>query len=129
MKVLYKVIIVLIMITAINLVWNKLYAQLSPFGSAYFQNRYINNPAYAGLNKGFDLAGAFKQQFSSLPGTPQMQSVTIENGFDEKSGLGMKFYNDKAGVLRYTTLSLTYAYHLQLDDSDKKLNIWIICRN
>ncbi|RYF11271.1 MAG: type IX secretion system membrane protein PorP/SprF [Flavobacteriales bacterium] len=121
MKVFYKRAIVLIAVALINLMGNKLYAQLNPFGSSYFQRRYVNNPAYAGLSGELDISGAFKHQFSSIPGSPQMQNVTVEKGFN-KSGVGLKFYNDKAGVLRYTTVSLTYAYHLQLDDSDKRLS-------
>lgn len=123
MKTLHKRAFIIIVIAFVSVLKaENLYAQLNPFASSYYQNRYVNNPAYAGLNETLDISGAYKQQFSSIPGAPQMQNVTIENGFDNKNGVGLKFYNDKAGVLRHTTFSLTYAFHLNLDNTEKRLS-------
>jgi len=100
----------------------KLYAQLNPFGSSHFHNSYLNNPSFAGINTDLQIFTAIKQQFSSVPGAPKMQAITLDAGLDSKSGVGLSLVNDKAGLLRYTTLSLAYAYHLPLDNEDQKLN-------
>lgn len=91
------------------------YAQLNPLGSSYFQNQYLLNPALAGADEGLAFSGAYKAQFSSVPGAPTMQSVTLEYGFPEKkSGFGMYLYNERAGVIRRSSVKATYAYHLEL---------------
>lgn len=91
-------------------------AQLNPLGTQYFQNQYLANPSLAGLEHGYQIAGALKAQWTAIEGAPFMQALTFESGSkNKKVGLGLNFYNETAGVINRTNLKATYAYHLPLD--------------
>ncbi|WP_307531179.1 PorP/SprF family type IX secretion system membrane protein [Pedobacter sp. W3I1] len=97
----------------------KVSAQLNPMGSAYFSNQYLINPAMAGLKEQLNLTAAIRQQFSSIPGSPFSQAFTADYGFTSRAAVALLVYNDRAGVLRNTHASGTFAYHLPLGASDK----------
>jgi type IX secretion system PorP/SprF family membrane protein len=103
----------------------KVKAQLAPLGATYFQNQYLNNPAYAGLEDGLRLDLGFRQQWSSIPGAPKMQVVTADYSLTEKAGIGINFYNDEAGLFKRTRLMGSYAYHLPLNANGSKLNFGV----
>lgn len=89
-------------------------AQLKPLNVAYYANEFIINPAMAGREQLLIASIGFRQQLSSITGAPQTQFITADYGFDTKSGIGLKVYSDKAGLLRETSVAATYAYHLPL---------------
>ncbi len=93
-------------------------AQLKPVNASYFINEYVMNPAMAGTEKVFKANIGFRQQLSSFEGAPQTQFLTADYGFDTKSGVGFKLYSDKAGLLKETTIGISYAYHLPLNGQD-----------
>ena len=100
-------------------------AQLSPMGALYFQNQYLSNPAMAamaGSEKGLNLNLGFRQQWSGMPGAPVMQTFTADYGLNAKVGLGLNVYNDQAGLLKRTRTVASYAYHLPLNEDDRKLS-------
>ena len=97
-------------------------AQLNPFQAMYYQNRYMNNPAMAGLDKGLTLNLGYLQQWDTFPGTPKMQSFTAEYQATDKVGLGLNVIDNQEGIFRQTRIMGTYAYHLPLSDQDQKLN-------
>jgi type IX secretion system PorP/SprF family membrane protein len=97
-------------------------AQLNPYQAIYFQNRYLANPAMAGLDKGLNINLGYQQQWSSFPGSPKAQSLTAEYQATEKVGLGLNINDDQSGIFRQTRIMGTYAYHLPLDDRSQKLN-------
>ena len=100
-------------------------AQLNPLGGVYFQNQYLANPAFAGLDSGLSLNLGYRQQWSNVPGAPKTQSLTGTYGIGEKVGLGVNVYNDEAGLLRRTKVMGTYAYHLPINGEDQKLSFGI----
>lgn len=100
-------------------------AQLAPLGAMYFQNQYLANPAMAGLQKGLHMDLAYRQQWSSMPGSPTTQSVTLDYGSNKKAGLGINILNDEAGLLQRTRVMGTYAYHLPLSNEDQKLSFGV----
>lgn len=100
-------------------------AQLTPFQSMYFQNKYIYNPAMAGLEKGLNLNLGYRKQWSSFPGTPETGLLTADLQATDKVGLGINITNDKAGLIKQTRAVATYAYHLQLDDRNEHLSFGI----
>lgn len=113
----------LMLLTAIMVIsMSKSQAQIDPLGSVYFQNQYLANPAMAGLKKGLRLNLGYRQQWSSMPGSPQTQSLTGDYGFSNRVGLGINLYNDQAGLLKQTRVMGTYAYHLPVGDEDQQLN-------
>ena len=99
-------------------------AQLKPVNAAYYANEFLMNPAMAGREELLNASIGFRQQLSSITGAPQTQFLTADYGFDAKSGVGLKVYSDKAGLLRETSVAATYAYHLPLGD-ESHLNFGI----
>lgn len=97
-------------------------AQLNPFQSIYFQNRYLVNPAMAGLDKGLSLNLGYRQQWNSFPGAPKSQVLTAEYKATEKVGLGLNANDDQSGLIRQTRVMGTYAYHLPVGAAHQKLS-------
>jgi type IX secretion system PorP/SprF family membrane protein len=97
-------------------------AQLNPYQAIYYQNRYLANPAMAGLDGGLSINLAYQQQWSSFPGSPKAQSLTAEYQATDKVGLGLNINDDQSGVFRQTRVMGTYAYHLPLGELNQKLN-------
>ena len=94
------------------------FAQLKPVNASYFFNEYIINPSMAGREEIFKGNIGYRKQFSPFNGAPETQFLTADYGFNSKSGVGLKIYSDKAGVLRETTIGLSYAYHLPISGND-----------
>ncbi|MES3017152.1 MAG: PorP/SprF family type IX secretion system membrane protein [Bacteroidota bacterium] len=97
-------------------------AQLSPMGAMYFQNQYLGNPALAGTEAGLDLSLGIRKQWTNIPGSPAMQAFTGSYGLNEKVGLGLTVYNDKAGLFKRTRTVASYAYHLPISGDSKRLS-------
>ena len=98
------------------------FAQLNPLGAQYFQNQYLGNPALAGTEQGMDLNMGVRQQWSNIPGSPTMQAFTAVYGLNNKVGLGLNLSNDKSGLFKRTRALASYAYHLPLNNENKKLS-------
>ncbi|MCY1662631.1 PorP/SprF family type IX secretion system membrane protein [Chryseobacterium sp. SL1] len=107
----------------------RIYAQLNPMGSIYFQNPYLANPSLAGIEQGWIANLATKVQWTAIDGAPAMQSATLTYGAREKRiALGFNVYNENAGVFSRTTLKGTYAYHLPLTDNESFLDFGLSAR-
>ena len=100
-------------------------AQLAPFQSMYFQNRYLANPAMAGLDKGLNLELDYRRQWSDFPGMPRTGSFSTDYQAADKVGVGFWANDDQAGLIRATRFEGTYAYHLPLSDQNEHLNFGI----
>lgn len=99
-------------------------AQILPLNAQYFQNRYLIDPSMAGINSGLNVNGSFRKQWSNIPGAPLTQAVTLDQQVG-KIGLGVNFYNEKAGSIQNTKAVGTFAYHLPLDGEEQKLNFGV----
>jgi type IX secretion system PorP/SprF family membrane protein len=112
-----------LLITALALLFSiPCKAQLNPFQAMYYENRYINNPAMAGLDKGLNIDLGYLKQWDAFPGTPVMQLITVEYQPTDKVGLGLNIVDNQEGIFRQTRAMATYAYHIPLGDQDQKLN-------
>lgn len=95
------------------------FCQTNSLGSMYYHNQYIGNPAFAGLENGIELNGVYKKQLGNVEGAPTIQSITAAIGLEnDKVGVGLIVYNDKAGLIQRTNAKATYAYHLPLNISN-----------
>jgi type IX secretion system PorP/SprF family membrane protein len=94
-------------------------AQLHPLGNMYYQNQYMGNPAFAGIEQGLNANVAYREQFTEIPGSPVTQSVTGDYGFDNRTAVGLNLNFSKSGLINYTRALATYAYHLPLDEDNK----------
>ncbi len=96
-------------------------AQLNPFGSQYYQNQYLFNPAMAAINAGLNVNAAYSRQALSGDAVQNMQALSLE--YQAKNvGLGFSAYNQNSGLFRTTRAVVTYAYHIPLGGNDQKLS-------
>jgi len=96
-------------------------AQLNPLSAQYYQNQYLGNPAFAGINEGLMVNMDYRNQWRVIPGSPVTQSVTADYRF-RKVGTGLNIYSDKAGLITRHRVVGSYAYHLPLDGEEKELH-------
>jgi type IX secretion system PorP/SprF family membrane protein len=100
-------------------------AQLVPFQSIYFQNRYLANPAMAGIDKALNLDLNYRRQWSEFPGMPRTGSFSTDYRASDKVGVGFWVNDDQSGLIRATRFEGTYAYHLPLSDGGERLSFGI----
>jgi type IX secretion system PorP/SprF family membrane protein len=98
------------------------HAQLTPFQSMYYHNRYLLNPALAGMDKSLDVNLNYRQQWTSFPGTPKVGSLTADFSPADKMGLGLNINDNQSGLIRSTRVLASYAYHVPLSDKNEHLN-------
>ena len=99
-------------------------AQINPMNAQLFQNQYLANPAKAGAETGARLNLGYKNQWSSIPGTPHTSLVSYD-ARTNKVGLGLTVLNEKAGLLNFTKVMGTYAYHLPLSGTNEFLHMGV----
>ena len=75
----------------------------------------------AGMQKGLRVNLAYRNQWSSMPGSPRNTVVTSDYQ-NRRVGLGLSMLKDQAGVLNRTQVLGTYAYHLPLNGSESALH-------
>ncbi len=101
-------------------------AQFNPLLSQYYNNTYLGNPAFAGVNRGVQLHTAYSRQWTNIPGSPEVQSFTGTFGSqNEKVGLGLNVNFDNAGLQKVAKVLGTYAYHLPLNNAEQKLHFGV----
>lgn len=99
--------------------------QADPLESQFFFNRYLGNPAMAGLDTALHLNAIYRKQFDGLPGAPVTGAFTADVNTGKRVGLGLIAYNDNAGLIKRTRLNLTYTYHLPVGEYGQKLHFGI----
>lgn len=100
------------------------FAQISPLDAQFFQNRYIANPAMAGLDSGTRAALVYRSQWDAVPGSPKLQNILIDTR-TKKVGLGINVFNEKAGDLSNTRVSATYAYHSAVSSEGNEIHFGV----
>ncbi|WP_347160199.1 PorP/SprF family type IX secretion system membrane protein [Pontibacter chitinilyticus] len=134
-----KTILLIVLLYAITVV--VVLAQQRPQYTQYVQNNYITNPAVGGIESYTDLRLGYRMQWTGLEGAPtsfyaslqgsigynepnSSKGVSARGGFSKRStykhaiphhGVGMVAMVDKAGLLRTSTVNLSYAYHQPLN--------------
>src|ERR1700740_3004548 len=92
------------------------YAQDPQFTQFYAAPLYLN-PAFTGANVCSRVSTSYRNQWPSIPGAFVTYCASIDQSVPNfNSGVGLLFTNDKAGSgsLRSSSLSLLYAYEMQL---------------
>ena len=111
-----------LMLASLIMTGTQALAQLSPLGAMYYQNQYVNNPAYAGLDKGLRLDLGVKIQDSKLPGAPKTQFLTGAYALTDRAGFGLNINAEQIGLIKQIRTVATYAYHLPLNANDDKIS-------
>lgn len=90
------------------------YAQEIGQLSFFDQTHYIWNPAFTGLQKNLDAQLLFRQQWVSLPGSPQSGYAGLQKNIEDANmGLGGVLILDRSGPISKNGIQLNYAYRLR----------------
>jgi type IX secretion system PorP/SprF family membrane protein len=94
-------------------------AQLSPMGNMYFYNQYLGNPAMAGTSGEINLNLLYRKQFNEVPNAPIYQVFTGEYAYTDKAAIGLNIDLSKSGLINFSRIMGTYAYHMLVSNSGK----------
>jgi type IX secretion system PorP/SprF family membrane protein len=100
------------------------FAQIGlPVYSDYLSdNYYLLHPSMAGAANCDKLRLTGRKQWFDQADAPELQTLSYNGRFGEKSGLGMIVFNDKNGYHSQKGAKLTYAYHLMFSRDAIDLN-------
>ena len=91
------------------------YSQQTPVFTAYYFNRFLLNPAFAGVDNQYRAFGFYRTQWSNVPLRPVTGGATAEGSFwKDRIGAGLEVTNDAAGIFNQTTVGLSYAQKITL---------------
>ncbi len=105
----------LLLLAFVSLLSSLSYAQVFVQNTLYPYNRFIYNPAAAGISGETRLTVMGRLQWLGLEGAPRLLTANIDapiRFFD--SGIGAYIIRDELGPLSTTGLNVAYAYRLEL---------------
>ncbi len=121
--------------------------QQAPLFTQYNQNKYIINPAAAGLGGYTSISLIAREQWVGFKGTPKTHIVSVDsrilgNSYIFKKlsirrkkpqktrsgnmGWGASFYNDLNGPMDRTGFNGTYSYHIDLGSSQLSFGLSLV---
>ena len=94
--------------------------QQIPVYSQFFMNKYVNNPAFAGVGDKFSVSSNHRYQWVGITDAPRTYTLSID-GPTKKSnnGLGAFLYTDHVGPTRRTGIQASYSYLLKINSKIK----------
>lgn len=99
------------------------YSQQHLPDNQYMVNKFSLSPAYAGTEESFEGYMTYRQNWVGYKDAPQSEFISV-NGPMQKSGIGAYVINNRAGVFRNNLVSLSYAYHVKINE-DQKIHLGI----
>ena len=90
------------------------FSQQIPFGSQYYQNSFLINPAFTGSGDGVNAFLMHRSQFSGISGSPQTSRLTVDGPLNNGIGLGLNVYSDVTSIISRTGAAANYSYALNL---------------
>lgn len=120
------------------------YAQQVPLYSQYMMNKFLLNPAVAGAEGYTAFSLTAREQWTGFPNSPKTHALAaqtriLRGSFISKSssikkkrrrskrsgrvGVGGYLYNDQNGIIDRTGLQFTYAYHINIKNSQLSLGL------
>lgn len=104
----------LLVLLALGGVFN-LHGQNNPVYNGYFLNPFFYNPAAAATDR-LQINGGYRKQWVGVDGAPTITSLTATTLLnDSRVGVGLKASSISRGFLKSTDVSLTYAYGIPLN--------------
>lgn len=92
-------------------------AQQLPQYSQYLLNRYVINPASAGIDNYFVGQTNYRSQWEGIQDAPRTYILSANGPLKhEKMGIGGYIFTDITGPTRRNGFSLSYAYHVQINN-------------
>ncbi|GAB3704705.1 type IX secretion system membrane protein PorP/SprF [Spirosoma flavus] len=90
-------------------------AQQDKMFSQYMFNMLAINPAYAGSREVLSMAALYRNQWTGVQGAPQTATFTMDMPLNqERIGVGLQFYGDKAGVIQEAGAFASYAFRIKV---------------
>ena len=96
--------------------------QYIPFAHHVFNASHIN-PAYVGYKEQWNAQMGIRSQWAKVDGAPRTGYASIDGLVDpltRRHGVGAQIAYDKIGVQSATSLFVSYALRLQIDDEDEQ---------
>jgi len=116
MKSLYKYLLLFFLV----LVCSLSRAQQLPVYSQFFMNKYVNNPAFAGINDKYTVSSNHRYQWVGITDAPRTYTLSVNGPTKNlKNGLGAFLYTDHVGPTIRTGMQISYAYHLSINEKIK----------
>lgn len=116
MRSLYKYLFLFFLVLACSLSR----AQQLPVYSQFFMNKYVNNPAFAGINDKYTVSSNHRYQWVGITDAPRTYTLSINGPTKNlKNGLGAFLYTDHVGPTIRTGMQISYAYHLSITEKIK----------
>ena len=94
-----------------------LFAQQAPLNYQYMIDNYSLNPAFAGMNGGFETYLGIKKDRLDADYSPRTISFDLNAPLGKKIAMGGSLVNDQAGIFRNTYASLSYTFHAKLGEN------------
>ncbi|BDB53824.1 membrane protein [Flavobacterium ammoniigenes] len=114
----FKTNYILILIIAVLGFANEIFAQQDAQYTQYMYNPMNVNPAYAGTRDVLSIFGMHRTQWVGLDGAPVTNTFSLHSPIKEgKYGIGISVMSDKIGPIDESSLSIDYAYKLNLSNS------------
>ena len=99
-------------------------AQINPSPSQYFYNRLFQNVAATGMEKGVRLDAAYRNMTpNSFTGSPVNTMLSVQGMAGLRSGLGLQFQNERAGLLNRSRTVGSYAIDLGSQETRIRLGV------
>lgn len=81
----------------------------------YMYNTVNINPAYAGSRGSLNIFGLYRSQWVGMDGAPNTGAFSVHTPLmDSKLGVGVSFLNDRIGIMNENTISIDFAYAINL---------------
>lgn len=99
-------------------------AQINPGPSQFFYNKLFQNVAATGMEKGTRIDGTFRNMTpNTFIGSPVNTMVSLQGAMGDKSGLGIQFQNERAGLLGRSRVIGSYAIDLSQGETRIRLGV------
>ncbi|MAS68282.1 MAG: hypothetical protein CMC43_02955 [Flavobacteriaceae bacterium] len=109
-----------LIITFIATSFKGIKAQQIPIYSQFFMNKYVNNPAFAGISPKFEVSSNHRYQWVGITDAPRTYTLSLNGPTKSlKNGLGAVLYTDHVGPTIRTGMQVSYAYHLNVNEKMK----------
>lgn len=95
----------------------ELVAQQLQYNNQYLINRYSLSPAFAGTAGYFQGFANYRKSWAGVTGAPEIKGLNVNTMIMKNMGIGGVIHSEQTGIFRNTSLSLSYAYHLKINDA------------
>ena len=100
------------------------WTQLNPSPSQFFQNLLFQNVAATGMDGGVRFDGAYRNaSTNTFSGSPVNQLFSIQGKTGERSGIGIQFSQESAGLIKRTRALGSYALDLSSGETRVRLGV------